>query len=792
MHGKSQKKPEPIVPRIEQNSMEALREEIILLKSKLRLKNERLQVWNEIAEEGLFFHKDLKITESNEAFSKLSGYSADELTGMSLDRLFQKGSFSRLIRKIEENDSFPIEAKIRSKTGHTVDVHVKAKTINIDSRPEQLILTQNITEFIKTRKSLEESEEKHRMISSLLSDYVYTCTIRPNEPPVLGWTSGAMKKISGYTDEEIEELEHGWFSIVHPEDVATVADSVNYNYKDDSFYSNEYRIICKNGKTRWLHDRSMCIHYNSDTEELTLLGATKDVTDKKLIEESLRIKNLEFEQLNEKLNNTNRELSEVVTQLTESERKYRDLIENSSIGVGISKGEKILFANKSLLDIYKIKSFEEFASHKITDYMPEESKKFVKERLRKYARNIPVKSTFRHQIFRADGKLRTVQVTTNSIVFEGKPCRQVLMTDITSQLETETALKQAASIFDSIQIGIFIYRLDDLKDDRSLRMIAANPASKKLTGINNMKLVDKTIDDLFPNLRKKHIPQQYAEVVRSQIPIEFDDIHYQDNNVSPGFFSVKVFPLPDQCVGVSFENVSARRQAEKELLIRNQELNNFVYKLSHDLKAPLSSIRGLLHLSKLEKDKVNYLPKIEERVNHLDSFIRDILSHSRNLNSAVIVEQLDLHEIIQQCIDELQYLPNAESMDHEVSISGEVLFSDKIRLMEICRNMISNAIKYQDLEKKKRWLRITAEINRETAQIEFEDNGIGIEPEYQDKIFKMFYRATEQAEGSGIGLYIVEQAVEKIGGKIAVQSQPGQGTKFTITFTNMFSRKANL
>jgi PAS domain S-box-containing protein len=712
---------------------------------------------------------------------------------MNLDGLFQKGSFSKLTKKIEDDDSAPFEAKIQSKAGDIVDVHVKAKTINIDSKPEQLILTQNITEFIKTRKSLEESEEKHRMISSLLSDYVYTCTIRPNEPPVLGWTSGAMKKISGYADEELAQLEHGWFSIVHPEDVAAVAESVNYNYKDDSFYSNEYRIICKSGEIRWLHDRSMCIHYNSDTEELTLLGATKDITEKKLIEESLRVKNLEFEQLNEKLNNTNRELSEVVTQLTESERKYRDLIENSSIGVGISKGEKILFANKSLLDIYKIKNFEEFASRKITDYMPEDSKKLVKQRLRKYAKKIPVKSTFRHQIFRADGKLRTVQVTTNNIVFEGEPCRQVLMTDITSQLETEAALKQAASIFESIQIGIFIYRLDDLEDDRTLRMLAANPASKKLIGLgSNMKLVDKTIDELFPNLREKHIPQQYAEVVRSQIPIEFDDIHYQDDNVSPGFFSVKVFPLPDQCVGVSFENVSARRQAEKELLTRNQELNNFVYKISHDLKAPLSSIRGLLHLSKLEKDEVNYLPKIEERVNHLDSFIRDILSHSRNLNSAVIVEQLDLHEIIQQCIDELQYLPNADNMDHEVSISGQVLFSDKIRLMEICRNMISNAIKYQDLEKKKRWLKITAEINKDTARIEFEDNGIGIKPEYLDKIFTMFYRATEQAEGSGIGLYIVEQAVEKINGKIAVQSQPGQGTKFTISFINMFSRKANL
>ncbi len=778
---------ENVIPDSKQE-IEILKKKISQLQARLSLHEKKQKIWDEVIEEGYFIHEKFIIQEVNQGMERMSGYSKEELIGSHGKMLLTDESYARLKKMLTVGYSGIIELEMVTKNGIHIFVNTKGKTVTIGNRTQRAVIVQEITEIKKAQEDLRDSEEKHRLVSRLLSDYVYICKIKPNDAPVIEWVSGALENISGFTAEEIDQLHNGWFSLIHPEDVQKVAESVNFEYKDDRFNVNEYRIYDKKGKLRWLHDRSVPIHRDKLTQQITILGATKDVTQRKKIEEVLRQRNLDFKNLNTDLRKANQKLNKVNEQIKESESKYKSLIENSLIGIGISKGEKILYANKALLDIYGIKTFKEFASRKITDYMMPESRRLVKDRLKKYKSNIPQDNTFRYEIIRSDGEARIVQITTNEILYKGKKCRQALITDITAQTETENALKQAANIFNSIQTGLFIYRLDDLNDDRTLRMVAANPASTKLIGIEKDKMIGRRIDELFPLLRQKKIPQQYAEVVRSQIPIAFDDIHYEDDHISPAFFSVKVFPLPDQCVGISFENISARRKAEQDLVTRNQELNNFVYKVSHDLRAPLSSIKGLITLSKLEKNQVNYLPKIEERVNHLDDFIRDILSHSRNLNTAVIIEKLDLQNIIESCFKELEYLTNSTKLEKVVSMQGDTFFNDKIRITEICRNMISNAIKYQDLSKSKRYLKIEVKVNTKNAIIVFEDNGIGIEHDYLVDIFKMFFRATDKAEGSGIGLYIVQQAVEKLKGKISIESTTRSGSKFTLFLPN---HKAN-
>ena len=126
---------------------------------------------------------------------------------------------------------------------------------------------------------------------------------------------------------------------------------------------------------------------------------------------------------------------------------------------------------------------------------------------------------------------------------------------------------------------------------------------------------------------------------------------------------------------ISNSNVSERRKAERDLRTRNQELNNFVYKVSHDIRAPLSSIKGLINLSKLERLNYNYLPKIEDRVDHLDGFIRDILSHSRNLNTAVVIEQIDLRSLVEDWMGQLDYMNVSKEIKKDIDIDGEEFFS---------------------------------------------------------------------------------------------------------------------
>jgi signal transduction histidine kinase len=230
------------------------------------------------------------------------------------------------------------------------------------------------------------------------------------------------------------------------------------------------------------------------------------------------------------------------------------------------------------------------------------------------------------------------------------------------------------------------------------------------------------------------------------------------------------------------------KKQNEELIKINAELDRFVYSASHDLRAPLMSVKGLLNMIKLDPDKnnvENYLSLIEKSVVKLDSFISDIILYSRNARMDVMPKEIDFHELLQESIDSLKYMEGAASIrsTRKIEIKG-AFYSDYSRLLIVFNNLISNAVRYRDAWKKDQYLRIDISSDIDKAVITFTDNGIGIQQEYIDKIFKMFFRANADSKGSGLGLYIVKGAIEKLGGTIQVQSKLGEGTTFTMEIPN--------
>src|SRR5690606_23709417 len=141
--------------------------------------------------------------------------------------------------------------------------------------------------------------------------------------------------------------------------------------------------------------------------------------------------------------------------------------------------------------------------------------------------------------------------------------------------------------------------------------------------------------------------------------------------------------------------ITDRKRVEEELKIRNAELDNFVYKVSHDLRAPLSSVLGLVNLSKLQgntDDPIVYLELIGEKIQALDNFIGDVLSHSKNLKMDVNIGQVKLDQIIDQTFADLSYLKGARKTRRSVKMEGIDFYSDQWRISEIFRNRVSNAI----------------------------------------------------------------------------------------------------
>ncbi|MFM8912088.1 MAG: sensor histidine kinase, partial [Flammeovirgaceae bacterium] len=198
-----------------------------------------------------------------------------------------------------------------------------------------------------------------------------------------------------------------------------------------------------------------------------------------------------------------------------------------------------------------------------------------------------------------------------------------------------------------------------------------------------------------------------------------------------------------------------------ELLSKtNQELDRFVYSASHDLKAPLSSMLGLIEIADRTQDSEELkvcLQMMRSRVHSLDGFIKDITNYSRNSRLEVKKEKINLLNLVKDLVDGLRYADGFESIYFKFDIAANLeVITDKARLKVVLNNLIANALKYHDKHKDKPLIEVGAQAQGGWFQIEVADNGIGIESAHIGNIFDMFYRASEKSTGSGLGLYIVK------------------------------------
>lgn len=238
------------------------------------------------------------------------------------------------------------------------------------------------------------------------------------------------------------------------------------------------------------------------------------------------------------------------------------------------------------------------------------------------------------------------------------------------------------------------------------------------------------------------------------------------------------------------EDEESLRKQNEELIKINQELDSFVYSVSHNLRAPLSSVLGLVNVGKLEDQKYNfaftpYLNMIEKSIQRLDETLKEILDYSKNARNPLNISTVDLNQIVQDAFKKVRYLDRYSDVVKDIAIDIPVPFqSDAYRLGLILSSLISNAITYCDEHKSLKKLNIHAHHKDDHVHIHVSDNGIGIDPKYLSRIYDMFYRATEESKGAGLGLYIVKETINKLQGTIHAQSNLGEGTTFSLVIPN--------
>lgn len=211
--------------------------------------------------------------------------------------------------------------------------------------------------------------------------------------------------------------------------------------------------------------------------------------------------------------------------------------------------------------------------------------------------------------------------------------------DLTQIKTIQNQLKQTNLIVENFQIGLHVYHLENENDDASLRMVYANPAAQQITGLDRSYVIGKTIDELFPELRKLNLPQIYAEIIRTNSEKTFETITYGDERLKTASYLVKAFPLPDNHIGLAFEDITDKKLAETELIESKERAeaatiakSKFLANMSHEIRTPLNGVMGMMQLLKtttLTEEQRQFIEFSTRASNVLLNVINDILDYSK-------------------------------------------------------------------------------------------------------------------------------------------------------------------
>ncbi len=367
------------------------------------------------------------------------------------------------------------------------------------------------------------------------------------------------------------------------------------------------------------------------------------------------------------------------------------------------------------------------------------------------------------------------------------PCFKVILQDAThraiSKERIRTLRDEYLSIFNNPFVGTLKFKMDSFAiqmcNQKTLDILDVESSS-------NLRL-----DHCFSSL---HDFERFISALQEEKKLEGFQFLIQvgkSGKETWAVISARYFESHGFAEGVLMD-ISDQHKQMQELQRVNSDLDNFIYHASHDLRSPLTSIMGLVNLGLKENsvaDTHGYLSMIRGRIDHLDALLKDLISVYYNNKSEIKYEPFHFQEELDSILKLLKHPDQYLNVVLEITQQTE-FHTDVVRMRSIIRNLISNAFKYYNPNVLLPSLHLNIRVGPSHCAILLKDNGVGIHPIYKHKVFDMFFRATNQSSGSGLGLYIVKAMVEKLRGRISFESTLNIGTTFLLTIPNELQRKA--
>lgn len=333
----------------------------------------------------------------------------------------------------------------------------------------------------------------------------------------------------------------------------------------------------------------------------------------------------------------------------------------------------------------------------------------------------------------------------------------------------------------------------------------ANEALILVDEENKITFVNDRFSQLIGYSAEEVMGKQFSTVLGS-MPEDLDleglkpgekqvfEVNYVRKDQTPLWALASISPyrekVSDEVKGyiVALTDIGTLKEVEGKLKERNEQMDLFLYKATHDLKGPLASVKGILNIALqdcVQAEIRQYIEMALTSTDRLDAALIDLL-HVTRLNKAQLkLEPVDLPSLVGEILQSIDYMKDRRDVDVHTEVFGRTPFqTDRNSLRSVIQNLVTNAIKYKKEGDYQHQVKINIEPQDNEMLIEVTDNGEGIPQDIQSKIFQMFFRGNKKSHGTGLGLYIVKQSVDKLGGKMQLESVPGEGTSFRIFLPN--------
>jgi PAS domain S-box-containing protein len=714
----------------------------------------------------------------NDAAKMLLTEKRQPIIGQPLLAIFEKNGYQGILT---DSSDAQIKVAIRKRV---FDTRISTLKMTNDVVIGKVVVLRDITRLEATEAALRQSEELYRLLADNITDMV---SLRGLDGRFL-YVSPSFIRYTGYSSEELINVDPDALpQLIYADDIQLVYKSTHQQNADKGALNRlEYRLMRKDGTPIWVESYSTPI-YDQENELIQRLVTTRVITERKRIEDALRTSNQRYDTLVENI-------PAVIYQFRRTPQgEYRfDYISpmvrkyNGLEPEAIIENPELLSEQRHPDDRASQMAFQEESARNLTPFKWE-------------GRGFALGKPYWVRLESMPTRLEDGTVIWNGVRI-----------DITAQKEAEIALERSRKLVEHIT-----HLLPDLihvVDITERKSIYSNRKFEQLLGVTEDNVANIITNDRLDYLRQLMHPDDYATELsfgNRYATIQDDEIvetEYRWKHKTKGYVWLNVREVVyeraadgtvKQILGV-IRDVSDRKTADEQrqqlvmqLEAANQELKDFAYVISHDLKAPLrgvSSIASWLvsgYSDQFDAHGQELLVLLGGRVRRMEQMINGVLEYSRIGHETTLRGAVDLHIVVTQIVQDI--VP-ADRIKVVIENRLPVLNIEPMRIRQVFQNLIDNAVKYMD--KPEGEIRIGCEQKSSYWYFWVKDNGPGIASEHFERIFQMFQTlvSRDQFESTGIGLTMIKKIVEVYDGKIWVESILKQGTTFYFTLPRNLER----